>query len=318
MSETENHRFNILVCVDGSDESMRALRYAVRIGSGTDADLTMLYVRPIDQGLRTGGLQISVARENILDWGLDLPGMNVLKQSRNELIASEFLSEDWEEEFIHTDVRGDPLGDNSIVYHSEDGRSICLKLMVSPSVLRGVLDECESGDYDITIIPTSNHSAERSGLGFIEPSVPDTVAIEYDGTVLVARSLEQSHGHLVCVTNDEESIKAARRDAEIAARCACPIYLFSVAQDDSEVEEAETAIAQAKAEIEAKGILTSGEKVVIGDPVESIVKEGREYSVIVLAPSRRAVGWRRFFTMGVPYKVLERASNSVMIAREPR
>ena len=51
-----SERFSILVCVDGSQGAYRALKYAVRIGSGTDADLTLLYVRPVDQGLRTGGL----------------------------------------------------------------------------------------------------------------------------------------------------------------------------------------------------------------------------------------------------------------------
>lgn len=315
MTETDDHLFRILVCVDGTDESYRALRYAVRIGSGTDADLTLLYVRPIDQGLRTGGLQISVARENLLDWGLDLPGMNVLKKSRDVLVEAEFLAEHWEEEFVHTDVRGDPLGDNSIVYHSDDGRSICLKLMVSPSVVRGILDECEQGGYDITIVPKSDARTERSGLGFIEPSVAETVATEYEGTVLVARELEQSHGHLVCVTDNDESIQAARRDAEIAGRCACPVYLFSVATDETELDSAEHAIATAKSEIEKLGILVSGEKIVIGDPVESIVEEGKDYSVIVLSPSTKAVGWRRFFTSGVSYKVLQQAHNSVMIAR---
>jgi len=315
MTEINDHLFRILVCVDGSDESNRALRYAVRIGSGTDADLTLLYVRPIDQGMRTGGLQISVARENLLDWGLDLPGMNILKKSRDVLIDSEFLAEGWDEEFVHTDVRGDPLGDNSIIYHSEEGRSICLKLMVSSSVVRGILDECEQGNYDITIIPKSDARTERSGLGFIEPNVAEIVATEYEGTVLVARELEQSHGHLVCVIDNDVSIQAARRDAEIAGRCACPVYLFSVALDETEVENAERAITKAKVEMEKSGISVSGEKVVIGDPVESIIEEGKSYSVIVLSPSTRAVGWRRFFTTGVAYKVLQHAHNSVMIAR---
>lgn len=315
MTEIDDHLFRILICVDGSDESYRALRYAVRIGSGTDADLTLLYVRPIDQGMRTGGLQISVARENLLEWGLDLPGMNVLKKSRDVLVEAEFLADDWDEEFVHTDVRGDPLGDNSIIYHSEDGRSVCLKLMVSPSVVRGILDECEQGKYDITILPKSNAKTERSGLGFIEPNVAETVAIEYEGTVLVARELEQSHGHLVCVTDNDESIQAARRDAEIAGRCACPVYLLSVASNETAVESAEHAIATAKSEIEKSGIQVSGKKVVIGDPVDIIIEEGKSYSVIVLSPSTKAVGWRRFFTSGTAYKVLQNAHNSVMIAR---
>lgn len=310
----EDRHFSILVCIDGSDESYRALRYAVRIGSGTDADLTLLYVRPIDQGLRTGGLQFSVARENLLDWGLELPGMKALKKGRDMLVELGFLAEDWEEEFKHTDVSGDPLGDNMIVYKSDRGRAITLKLMVSPSVAHGILDECDYGGYDITIVAKSAEGPS-TGLGFIEPDVAETVAIEHKGTVLVARALEESHGHLVCVADAEESIRAARRDAQIASRCACPVFLFSVASTQAALPEAERAIANAKAAIEEEGIRISGEKAVIGDPVSSIVEEGRGYSVIVLSAARQKSGWRRFFTTSVAYKVLEHAHNSVMIAR---
>lgn len=306
--------FSILVCIDGSEESYRALRYAVRIGSGTDADLTLLYVRPIDQGLRTGGLQFSVARENLLDWGLELPGMKALKQGRDMLVGLGFLAEDWEEEFKHTDVSGDPLGDNMIVYKSDSGRSITLKLMVSPSVAHGILDQCDLGNYDITIVAKSEKS-DGAGLGFIDPDVAETVAIEHTGTVLVARSLEESHGHLVCVADSEESVTAARRDAQIASRCACPVYLFSVASTASDLPAAERAIENAKAAIEEEGIRISGEKAVIGDPVSTIVEEGRGYSVIVMSAARQKRGWRRFFTTSVAYRVLSQAHNSVMIAR---
>ena len=56
IAEIRKSRFRILVCVDGSEESYRGLRYAARLGAGEDADIILLYVRPTDQGLRTGGL----------------------------------------------------------------------------------------------------------------------------------------------------------------------------------------------------------------------------------------------------------------------
>lgn len=307
-------RFSILVCVDGSEAAFRALKYAVRIGSGTDADLTFLYVRPVDQGLRTGGLQISVARENLLDWGLELPGKRTLRRAQDMLIELDFLGQDWEEDFKHTDVHGDPLGDNVIVYTSDQGRSISLKLMVSPSVLRGILDECEMGDYDIVIVAKSNDPEDIGGPGNIDATDADAIAIEHRGTVLVARDIEESHGHLVCVTNNDLSIAAAKRDAIIASRCACPVYLFSVARDETEKADAKEAIARARKAIEELGVGVSGETIEVGDPVEKIVEAGREYSVIVMSGTTRK-GWRRFFTSSVAYQVLERAQNSVMIAR---
>jgi len=310
----EAKRFSILVCVDGSDDSLQALKYAVRVGVGSDADLTLLYVRPVDQGLRTGGLQLSVARENLLEWGLELPGMKVLKNSRDTLIELGWLGEDWQEEFKHTDVSGDPLGDNMIVYKSDDGRSITLKLMVSPSVAHGILDESDYGQYDLTVLAKPANPDDLLP-GDIDAKIAETVAIEHPGTVLVAKSIEENHGHLVCVSNTDVSIDAARRDAEIASRCACPVFLFAVAADESEKEDAELAISRAEAAIKDVGINVSGTKMVIGDPVETIIEEGRNYSVIVMSASRQSRGWRRFFTTSVAYKVLERAHNSVMIAR---
>ncbi|MDH5771876.1 MAG: universal stress protein, partial [Rhodospirillaceae bacterium] len=51
--ENSEDRFRILVCIDGSDESYRGLKYAAKLGGGIDADIVLLYVRPIDQGLRS-------------------------------------------------------------------------------------------------------------------------------------------------------------------------------------------------------------------------------------------------------------------------
>ncbi len=307
-------RFSILVCVDGSEACSAALKYAVRIGSGTDADLTLLYVRPVDPGLQMAGLQGSLARENILNWGLELPGTKALKKAREQLVALEWLSEDWETRFTNKTVAGDPLGDNITTYTNDDGRSITLMLKVGKSVAQGILDECAEGDYDITIIAKTTDD-DAIGLGHIDPFVAEKVALEHTGTVLVTRALEESHGHLLCVTDDEVSVRAARRDAEIAARCLCPVYLLSVAADEDGRPAAEQAIAAARREIEAAGIRPSGEIIVIGDPVERIVEEGRNYSVIVMSPINSQSRWRRLFSRTTTTNVLKRAHNSVMLVR---
>ena len=96
---------------------------------------------------------------------------------------------------------------------------------------------------------------------------------------------------------------------------ACPVFLYSVASDERELDKANRAIARAKQAIEDIGIIVSGAKVEIGDPVEKIVEEGKNYSVIVLAAPTKQKGWRRLFTVSVANKVLTKAHNSVMIAR---
>ena len=86
-NEERNNRFRILVCIDGEDEGYRCLQYATRMGGNrADCDIVLLHVRPIDQGLATGGLQLRLARENILNWGLDLPGIRYLKKGLSMLV----------------------------------------------------------------------------------------------------------------------------------------------------------------------------------------------------------------------------------------
>ena len=136
MTEQENreNRFRILVNIDGSEESYQSLRYAAKMGRGVDADIVLLYVRPIDQGLRSGGLQVRVARENMLDWGLELPGMKYLKKGYDILLEMGAAGEDWHEHNYHSNVDGDPLGDNKVEYINEKGKVIVLKLKVATDV----------------------------------------------------------------------------------------------------------------------------------------------------------------------------------------
>ena len=186
--------------------------------------------------------------------------------------------------------------------------------MVSPSVDLGILDEVETGDYDIVIMSSKDEADDEDDSGVLSTQAAHNLAREIDTTAIFARELEEAHGHLICVDGTEHSMEAVKKDAQIASRCFCPIYLFSVAPDDTHMEKAEAAIALAKKTIEDMGLAVSDTKIALGDPVEQIVEEGRNYSLIVLAASQKA-GLRRFFQSSVSYKVLEHAKNSVMLVR---
>lgn len=306
-------RFNILLCIDGSEESYRGLRYAVRIGKGNDADITLLFVRPVDSEMRSGGIDMSIARQNMLDWGLELPGMQALERARNSLIDLGYMDEEWKSETIHRDAIGDRLGDNMIVYTSQTGAQIILKLMVSPTIARGILDECELNPYDITIIAMQD-SDEKRARGSINWSVTRTVVTEHRGAVLLAREIEENHGHLICVTDDEKSILAAQKDAVMASRCNCPVHLLSVAATEADQTASANALERAKKGIAEAGVEIVEANIVIGDPVTEIVERGKPFSVIVMADTHKK-GFRRFFRTSVAYEVLKRAHNSVMIIR---
>lgn len=305
-------RFNILLAVDGSEESYRGLRYAERVGRGNDADITLLYVRPVDRSRDMAGLDMRAVRQNMLDWGLELPGMKTLEKTRQMLLESGYMSNDWKSEAAQRESSGDPLGDYFVNYTSETGARITLKLIVRSNVANGILDECEMYGYDLTIIAMAGKGEQSRNS--IDWSVAKRIVNDYSGTVLVARGIEENHGHLICVTNDDHSIEAARKDAVMASRCNCPVYLLSVTPEGEDETDANTAIQRATAAIEEAGVKVVEATARIGDPVETIIRQGRGFSVIVMAEPH-VKGVRRWFTKSVSQDVLRDAYNSVMIVR---
>jgi nucleotide-binding universal stress UspA family protein len=248
------NRFRILVCLDGSDECYQSLRYAAKLGGGVDADIVLLYVRPTDQGLRSGGLQVRVARENMLKWGIELPGIQYLKKGRDMLKDLDVMSgKDWKEEVVHTDVDGDPLGDNKINYVNKQGKMVVLKLKVATDIATGILEQWELGEYDIIILGASSRW-KGMARSFWDPAVAEKVAVHAPCSVLVARDLDVCHGHLICTDGSDESMEMVRRYAVLASRCECPISLMSVALDVEEEPKARENVAKAESMLNQLGI----------------------------------------------------------------
>ncbi|MBT3305735.1 MAG: universal stress protein [Alphaproteobacteria bacterium] len=307
-------RFRILVCIDGSDECYQSLRYAAKLGGGVDADIVLLYVRPTDQGLRSGGLQVRVARENMLKWGIELPGIQYLKKGRDMLKELDVMSGDeWQEEVVHTDVDGDPLGDNKINYVNEQGKMVVLKLKVASDIATGILEQWELGEYDIIILGASSRW-KGMARSFWDPAVAEKVAVHAPCSVLVARDLDIGHGHLICTDGSEESMEMVRRDAVLASRCECPISLMSVALDDEDEPKAKENVAKAEKMLNELGIEVEETIIRIGNPVDEIIGMGPDYSLIVMSESSKS-GIQRFFMGSVAFKVMENAHNSVLVAR---
>ncbi|MDH5489271.1 MAG: universal stress protein [Rhodospirillaceae bacterium] len=311
--ENSEDRFRILVCIDGSDESYRGLKYAAKLGGGIDADIVLLYVRPIDQGLRSGGLQVDVARSNMLDWGLELPGIKYLKKGRDMLVELGVLGEDWEEQHFHSDVSGTTLGDNKIDYVSKNGKKVVLKLKVATDIASGVLDQWEIGRYDLIIVGAS--SRWKGGFkSFWDPAVAEKIVVHAPCSVIIARDLEAGNGHLICTDGSEAAMHTVRSDAYLASRCKCPISLIAVSHDIEGEEEAKANIEAARKELKGMGIDVVDAIVKVGNPVDEIIEAGPDYSLIVLADSGKS-GLERFFMGSVAFKVMENAHNSVMIVR---
>lgn len=92
------NRFRILACIDGTEESLVTVRFAARFCVQDNCDLIILYVRPIDSGLQSGGLQVRLARENMLEAGFELPGVTRLKRALDILKQEGIDVEGWPKE----------------------------------------------------------------------------------------------------------------------------------------------------------------------------------------------------------------------------
>ncbi len=309
-----NHKFNILVCIDGSEESYRGLHYAIKFSlDHSDTDIALLYVRPISVGGRSSGLNMQLSRENMLDWNLELPGLKSLKRARNMLLDAGFLGEEWDSQDITKKFRGSRSGDHIIQYESKKtGQRISLIVREASSVLAGILDEAHYYTYDIVIVSASAESG--SGAGHIDLYTAISVATEHDGTVILVRELEEEHGHLICVTDTEVSMEMVHKDTLMAQRCGCPIYLYSVAENDEALPAAKNALERARGVVMQAGGQVSDKFCDIGDPVTKITERGRDYSLIVISATEKS-RFKQMFMGSVSHSILKKAKNSVMIVR---
>ncbi len=316
--EERRNRFRILVCIDGSPESMRGIKEAREIKPSKYCDIILLYVRSIDQGLRTGGLQMKIARENMLEWGLELPGIGYLKEGLSMLVNEQDLKAIWQTASSHTDSWGDPVGDNKVEYRHPDGRSIVLKLKTAPDPASGILDQYELGPYNLIIMGAPKRWRNEFGAFFGAP-VAQKVATLSPCSVLLSRNDKEGHGsngknHLICISMSKHSLDAMRRDAVLAYNCGHSISLFTVINQKSALADAERLLYQARESISKIGVEIKDVDIGVGDPVTEIIKKSSGYNLISVAASSKK-WYKRFFTTGVAFKVMAASDSTVLNIR---
>ena len=286
---------------------------AARIAANDDCDIILFYVRRIDQGLSSGGLQMRVARQNMLEWGLELPGIKYLKRGLVQLLEKDLLGDEWEERVDHTDVFGDPLGDNKIDYRAPSGKSIVLKLKIAPDVSSGILDQYELGPYNLIIMgPPKRWRGEIRSLR--QPSSVQKVAMLSPSSTMTVRGPLTGGGFLLCTDGNSQSKDALRRGAVLAHCCGEPVRILAVAKDETKIAALERKVRIFKADLEGRGITVDGAEVKIGDPVRTIVETGKSMSTIVVSDSGKSK-IKRFLAGSVAFDVMGRSEISVLNIR---
>lgn len=307
------NRFRILACIDGSEESLVSVRAAAQLAKTDDTDIIVLYVRPIDQGLHSGGLQVRLARQNMMEAGFELPGVKHLKRALDILKEEGVDVGSWEFQSDHQDAWGDPAGDNKAEYRSPTGRSVVLKLKTSPDVAVGILDQYELGPYNLMILGESSHWRSEF-KAFFAAGVVQTVTTMAPCSVLVARPSGEKQGFLICTDGSSRSMQTVRRSAVLAQVLGEPITLFAVTETEAGRGAAEEAVGNAKALLKAMKIDVADTKTTVGNAADEIVETGSLYSVIVISDEGRN-RFRRLFKKSVASEVIKRARTSVLNVR---
>lgn len=305
-------RIRILICIGGGPEAFTGLKFVSRLSNQSCADIALLYVRPTDSGLKSGGMEVRVARENLLEWGLELPGMQHLNQARDILADLGDIQHDSGEDWRYRDLSGDPAGEFLREYHSPCGSTISLRLRTASDVTSAVVDEAERYKADLIIVGGSPVPVEGLRKYLTPKALALKIAAHSDRSVIVARQLEPGHGHLVCVQNTERSRAMLPKAIMFSHACNCPTSILSVAETEEGREEAQGAVDHAAATFRAAGIEPHELLVEVGDPAETISELGYDFSLIVLAESEKPWFAKSF---SVAHDVAARARNSVLIVK---
>ena len=307
------NRFRILACIDGSDEAFITVRFAARFTVQNNCDLIVLYVRPIDTGLHSGGLQVRLARQSMMDAGFELPGVRHMKRALEILREEGFDTAAWPQESTHQDAWGDAAGDTKVEYKSPEGRLVVLKIKTAPDVAHGILDQYELGPYNLIILGEPSHWRGEFGA-FFGSGIVQTVTSLAPCSVLVARQSLGRKGFFICTDGTSRSMQAVRRSAVLARVTGEPITLFSVADSAAGRSAAEEAVANARALLMAMKIEVAETRVAIGNAAEEIVESGALYKVIVVTDEGRS-RLQRLIRGSTATDVVRKARTSVLDVR---
>jgi nucleotide-binding universal stress UspA family protein len=314
LRQQRKSRFRILACVDGLDENYTTVRWAARLAVTHDCDIIVVYVRPIDQGLHSGGLQVRLARQNMMDAGFELPGVGILKRALAVLKEEGVDAESWEHEGTSEKAWGDAAGDTKVEYHNaDDGRSVVLKLKIAPDVANGILDQYELGPYNLIIV--GDAAKWRSEFkAFFGAGIAQTVANTAPCSVLLARNSMNKKGYLIHTDGKSRSLQAVRRAAVLAHVTGEPVSLLTVSPTVELKPAAEEALNNAVALLKAMKIDVVEAKVAVGNTVEEIVETGALYKVVAVKDEGRS-RFQRLFKGSVASEVIKRSRTSVLEIR---
>ena len=289
------------------------VRFAARLAPNDECDIIVLYVRPVDQGLWSGGLQVKLARQNMMEAGFELPGVRDLKKALAILKEEGIDAESWPKRSKPSGRLGRPGRRHQGRIQEPEGRSVVLKLKTAPDVANGILDQYELGPYNLIILgEPSRWRSEFKALVRCRRRAAGHRARALLGAGGAQKPRQE--GFFICTDGTSRSMQAVRRAAVLAHAAGEPITLFSVAPDEAGRPAAEEAVANARALLKAMKIDVADTRTAVGEPAEEIIEAGSLYKLIVVTDEGRS-RIERLFRGSIATEVVRGARTSVLDVR---
>lgn len=176
------------------------------------------------------------------------------------------------------------------------------KLKKSGEFVSSVLDEIETGGHDMLV------------FGDIDLKLTKKLAEYSPVPVLIYRRGGDISRFLICTDGGEYSERGVRRAGEFARIVGGKVTVMSVAKTETERNDAEEAIKNAKEILQKVGVIKIHEKLAVGGIQECIQEAERDHDLIIVGS--RGLGKIQRMVFGhVSLRVLENATNNVLLVK---
>ncbi len=306
----DNGMTTVLVCYDGSETARAALRCVGTLAAVSPVNVTVLYVRP--KAPSGYAEMLDMARERIVDWDLDLPGLVVLREAEEMLVAQGEVEEAEAGQPLKLRHGLKRLGKGLLEVHlfGLHDEHVRLRLRDGGDAAGVILNELDSLPYDMVVMGSRGKKRIKRWL---TGSTAQRVALFAHQTVLVVRGQSRLERVLACTDGSEAAEHALRFFAPLARAKGCQVTLLGVAEEEAE-REAVTSVVERGVSLLAEGGVEAATRIEEGERADTILAASQAYDLVVLGVSGKS-HMRRFLVGSVPLKVLERSPASVMIVK---
>ncbi len=290
-----------LLCIGGGEMSRNTIIEGGKIAAAFNADLSVLYVG--EKHATNMASAVNLSRMKLSEWKIELPGVKVLEYAELVLNDQNLLEVDDTGEIVEAhSLKPDINGAYELHAMGKHGQNIRLRLREG-DIIDEVIKEVDVGGYDVVIIGASKERRLVHRLiQFVECSLFITKNIK-----------EIDYRFLFAVDDTEMSRKALLLGARTASFLNAEATLLTVVSKEADIGAGEKSLSKAELILRKVGV-SYDKKVLVGDPVKTIINEAGEDHIVVMGSSTSSQ-LSKFFKATKAIKVVQDGNCPVLIAK---